>query len=147
MLLEVVAMVSDPTAEKLGSFGVQLGLLGVIALFLGALRLLLAKRTRGRLVLAIGALLLAAGFAVETAEYFGVYEQGYYPGWNEEEFHFQEEDGTVIEIPTPSWSEALAWWGARLLRITGFAMAATGFVMDGRWVLRNGGETGARRRA
>lgn len=144
---ELWATSVEPAAMKLADFAVQLRLLGAIALFCGALRFFLAGRTRGRLFLLAGTLLFGFGITIESLEILGLYEQYYYPGWDREEFRIMDEDGRLIEVPTPPWWQMLLWWLARLARVSGLVTAAVGFVMDGRWMLQGAPGAGRRKRA
>jgi hypothetical protein len=145
--MEILATVGSAAGSKLEDLGVQLALLAGIALFLGSLRLILAKRTRQRVLLAVGLLLFAVGFALQSMERLEVMQLDYYPGWKADmdrifleedpDLEFSEDDMDV-ELGEPAWWEGVVWWGQRIARVLGLGLAITGFVFDGRWLLQQG---------
>ena len=145
--MEILATVGSAAGSKLEELGVQLALLAGIALFLGSLRLLLAKRTRQRALLAVGILLVAVGFTLQGMERLEVMQLDYYPGWKADmdrifleedpDLEFSEDDMDV-DLGESAWWEGVVWWGQRIARLLGLGLAIAGFVLDGRWLLQQG---------
>ena len=142
-----LATVGSEAGAKLYEIGIQLGLLGSVVLFLGALRLFIASRSRARTLLVAGLLLFALGQTVRTLEHLGALQLNYYPGWKEDldetflhldpELEFSDDD-LEVGFGTPAWWEGLVWWAQRVGRMLGLGLAGTGFFLDGRWVMQGG---------
>lgn len=148
-----MATVESEAGAKLDEIGMQLMLLGAVALFLGALRLFLSNRTRARVFLATGLLCFALGLVPETFEELGALELNYYPGWRTDldetflkidpDLEFSDDD-LEVGFGEPAWWEGTLWWGQRVARVLGLGLAATGFLLDGRWLLRQKGRKAKR---
>lgn len=139
-----LATAGSEAGSGLARIGMQLALLGGIALFLGALRLWWADRTRPRLFLVVGLGLFAVGLAAQNLERLGLFETSYYPGWKADRGHdAYEKDGDVVyteedmayAFAEPRWWEGTMWWGQRFARLLGMSIAILGFVLDGRVAL------------
>ena len=141
MMGMILATVGSGASAKLSEVGMQLAMLGGVALFLGAIRLYLANRTPVRLLLLVGMLLFAVGGIFRTFEVRGVMPGKYYPGWKADmeqqllidhaDFEYSEDDLETYD-PTPAWWEGVLWWSQRLGLVLGAGLAGVGLVLEGR---------------
>jgi len=153
-MIGALATVESVAGTRLSEIGAQLAMLGAVALFVGGVCLRLAGATAARTILMAGLLLFALGLSVRSLEHLGAFQLNYYPGWKadlEETFletdphlEFSNED-LEVDFGEPAWWEGIAWWGQRAARLLGLGLAVTGFFLDGRWMLQQGGPK--RRRA
>lgn len=140
----LLGTVESAAGSPIMEVGLQLALLGSVALFLGSLRLLHAQRRPSRFVLTLGLALFAAASTVLHLEKLEVIVVDYYPNWeaDREQIFYDEDPGLVfseddleVTLEPPAWWEALAWWGQRLCWLGGTALATAGFALDGRALL------------
>jgi hypothetical protein len=143
----LLGTVGSEAGAKFYEFGVQLGALAGVALFLGSVLLYRADRSRARLVLMAGLLLFAVGWALKSLEHLDVTKISYFPGWKADRDQIFLEEDPDLEfseddlgdgLGSPAWWEGPAWWGQRLALFIGAGLAVVGFALDGRDVLREG---------
>ena len=138
-MTEFLASEGGGAVARLGSFAAQLNMLAGIALFLGALRLWFANRSRARLLLMVGMLLVAVGLSTRSAVEVGLVELDYYPGWKADmdqvlgedhaTFEYSEEDMETRSGVPRGW-EGPYWWGQRGGLLLGCVLALISFGLE-----------------